>query len=196
MGMSDDLSSTEVSSQLGMSRRDLIRRGAILGGTLVWAAPAVQTFARPAFGQDTNGTPLEGLSWVGAVVNCGTEEAPEYKRVKANYNGAWVWECEPGPDDLTTQCDPDEVPVGWAGAEKVVGGTQFPTDKNCPDTENLGITIEYNDTDGDGKIDWVRLCLPNGDCKFVMGTAGIVKEATTCNVGTNGGNCLTFTGPF
>lgn len=38
-----------IDTNLGMSRRTLLRRGAIVGGTLVWAAPAVQTFARPAF---------------------------------------------------------------------------------------------------------------------------------------------------
>ena len=194
--MSDDLSPTEVSPQLGMSRRDLIRRGAILGGTLVWAAPAVQTFARPAFGQETNGTPLEGLSFVAAVVNCGTQDAPDYQRVKANFNGTFVWECDPGPDDLH-QCEPDEVPQFWLDATKVVGGgEQAATDKDCPNTPRLGITIETADTDGDGKIDWVRLCLPNSDCTFVEGIAGVVKEAQACTTGSNGGNCLTFTGPF
>jgi hypothetical protein len=32
-------------SNLGMSRRTLLKRGAVVGGTLVWAAPAVQTLA-------------------------------------------------------------------------------------------------------------------------------------------------------
>ena len=34
--------------ELGISRRQLLRRGAVVGGTLLWAAPAVQTIARPA----------------------------------------------------------------------------------------------------------------------------------------------------
>jgi hypothetical protein len=33
----------------GITRRDALRRGAVIGGTLIWAAPAVQTLARPAF---------------------------------------------------------------------------------------------------------------------------------------------------
>jgi hypothetical protein len=38
--------------RLGMSRRDLIRRGAIVGGTLIWTVPVVKTIA----GADTTGT--------------------------------------------------------------------------------------------------------------------------------------------
>jgi hypothetical protein len=33
----------------GITRRVALRRGAVIGGALVWAAPAVQTLARPAF---------------------------------------------------------------------------------------------------------------------------------------------------
>lgn len=41
----------------GISRRDLMRRGAVVGGSLVWAAPMVQSFTRPAFAQ-TDGSPV------------------------------------------------------------------------------------------------------------------------------------------
>lgn len=34
----------------GMTRRDLMRRGTVVGG-LVWAAPVLQSFASPAFGE-------------------------------------------------------------------------------------------------------------------------------------------------
>jgi hypothetical protein len=44
----------DLDSELGMSRRDLIRRGAIVGGTLLWVAPAIQSMAPKAFAQ-TNG---------------------------------------------------------------------------------------------------------------------------------------------
>lgn len=33
----------------GMDRRTLIKRGAVVGGTLVWATPVVQSLAKPAF---------------------------------------------------------------------------------------------------------------------------------------------------
>lgn len=46
----------DLNSELGMSRRDLIRRGAIVGGTLLWVAPAIQSMAPKAFAQN-NETP-------------------------------------------------------------------------------------------------------------------------------------------
>ncbi len=41
----------------GLNRRDVLRRGAILGGALVWTVPAVQTLSGPAFAA---GTPCVG----------------------------------------------------------------------------------------------------------------------------------------
>lgn len=35
--------------ELGISRRDLMRRGALVGGTLLWAAPVIQSLSPPAF---------------------------------------------------------------------------------------------------------------------------------------------------
>ncbi len=40
---------------LGMSRRDLLKRTAILGGTLAWVTPAIQSVTHPAYA----GTPSE-----------------------------------------------------------------------------------------------------------------------------------------
>lgn len=37
----------------GLDRRAVLRRGAILGGALVWTVPAVQTLAGPAFAAGT-----------------------------------------------------------------------------------------------------------------------------------------------
>jgi len=34
---------------VGINRRTLLKRSAVVGGALVWAAPAVQTLAKPAF---------------------------------------------------------------------------------------------------------------------------------------------------
>ena len=35
----------------GISRRELLKRGAVVGGTLVWAVPVLQSLAPPAFAQ-------------------------------------------------------------------------------------------------------------------------------------------------
>jgi hypothetical protein len=37
--------------ELGISRRELMRRGVVVGGTLAWAAPVVQTMGAKAFAQ-------------------------------------------------------------------------------------------------------------------------------------------------
>jgi hypothetical protein len=39
----------DLQSELGISRRDLIRRGAIAGGTLLWAAPVISSIRTPAY---------------------------------------------------------------------------------------------------------------------------------------------------
>lgn len=39
----------------GMDRRDLLKRGAVVGGALVWTAPLVQTIASPAFAATSPG---------------------------------------------------------------------------------------------------------------------------------------------
>lgn len=40
-------------SDEGLDRRAVLRRGAILGGALMWTTPAVQTIAGPAFAAGT-----------------------------------------------------------------------------------------------------------------------------------------------
>lgn len=49
----------QVDTNLGISRRTVLRRGAVVGGSLVWAAPAVQSISRSALAA-TNGTPPVG----------------------------------------------------------------------------------------------------------------------------------------
>lgn len=45
--MADD----NVKRGLGMSRRELLRRGAVVGGTLVWATPVIQSLGSTAYAQ-------------------------------------------------------------------------------------------------------------------------------------------------
>lgn len=46
----------------GLDRRAVLRRGAILGGALVWTVPAVQTLAGPAFAAGTACVPSMALT--------------------------------------------------------------------------------------------------------------------------------------
>lgn len=55
----------------GLSRRSLMKRGAIVGGALVWAAPMVQTIARPAFAATSPPPTPGGISFVALIINCG-----------------------------------------------------------------------------------------------------------------------------
>jgi hypothetical protein len=41
----------ELRRDSSISRRDVLKRGAVVGGTLVWAVPLVQSLAPPAFAQ-------------------------------------------------------------------------------------------------------------------------------------------------
>jgi hypothetical protein len=45
-----------LNDESGMTRRDLMKRGAVVGGTLLWVAPAIQSYGSKAFAQD-NGSP-------------------------------------------------------------------------------------------------------------------------------------------
>lgn len=73
---SDD--TTEATS--GLSRRDILRRSALVGGALVWAAPTVQALSAPAFGAVVSTPPGDKpcesgdpLSVVVALLQCGTD---------------------------------------------------------------------------------------------------------------------------
>ena len=47
------MSEIEADGKIGISRRDIIKRGAIVGGTLVWAVPVVQSIGGTAFAAST-----------------------------------------------------------------------------------------------------------------------------------------------
>jgi hypothetical protein len=46
-----DDSRLNLHDESGMTRRDLMRRGAIVGGTLLWVAPAIQSIGSKAYAQ-------------------------------------------------------------------------------------------------------------------------------------------------
>ena len=47
----------DLNDESGMTRRDMLRRGAIVGGTLLWVAPAIQSMAPKAFAQTDGAAP-------------------------------------------------------------------------------------------------------------------------------------------
>lgn len=66
----------EESSQ-GITRRDLLRRGAVLGGAVVWTTPVVQTLGMGRAFANT-ASPVDGctpdVSFISMCVTCGTDE--------------------------------------------------------------------------------------------------------------------------
>lgn len=73
----------DLEKEFGLTRRDLLRRGAIVGGTLLWAAPAVQTISRPAFALSEQGTARffccycwDGAKPQGTRCSCAANGAP------------------------------------------------------------------------------------------------------------------------
>ena len=50
----DEGKDPEVIPELGISRRNLLKRGAIAGGTLLWVAPVIKSLTPPAFAGETS----------------------------------------------------------------------------------------------------------------------------------------------
>jgi hypothetical protein len=110
--MTDELIPAE-----SISRRDMLKRSAIVGGAsaMVWAAPSLTTFAPRAFG--ANGTPASDYSNFGAVIKRLSDNA--LLKIKANQIGPlpdFAWEV-PGGLGGCEQYVPD-----WAGATGTDGG--------------------------------------------------------------------------
>jgi hypothetical protein len=63
-----------LSDESGVTRRDLLRRGAIVGGTLLWVAPAIQTMAPKALARTQGPSPgacSACFCWNGTLVGSG-----------------------------------------------------------------------------------------------------------------------------
>jgi hypothetical protein len=87
----------------GVSRRDLMKRGVVVGGTLVWATPVVQSLATPAFA----GTPPDS----------GCPETHEFVRLKLEVNEDGSITVYNGPIGKGgPQCDWPEFDAAPAGA--------------------------------------------------------------------------------
>lgn len=67
-------------TKLGVSRRDVMKRGAMVGGAVLWATPVVQSLNTPAFAQTVYGCPCNARACalrISGLINleaCGTPE--------------------------------------------------------------------------------------------------------------------------
>ena len=156
--MTDELLPVE-----GISRRDLLKRSAIVGGAsaMVWAAPSITTLGSRAFGA-SGSPPGRGWSHVAFLVTCGLID---YK-VKWNREGGY--EADP---DLAPQCDDTQFKAHWDAATGVGGATN-----------EGGTLFTVNPPGGDGENLLVfSITNVEGDCTIRNGpTSGIAFQAGDC----------------
>ena len=106
----------------GISRRDLLKRGAVLGGAVVWVTPVVQTLGMGrAFAQTASPVPGQDISYIGINVVCATE----------SYFVKWEdgsgWEESPGAAPLCAE--KEDLPEGVNGLDK--GFSVQPLNGSC-----------------------------------------------------------------
>ena len=153
----------------GLSRRDMLRRSALVGGTVVWMAPAVQTIAVPAF---ANGSPAQecppgaALSEITALLQCGGL----YFWVKYNpqTNGGAPTEC--GPDINVAESNGRNKDLTCDAAEQAI--------KNLIIREGL---TEQSSGGPSATVSDGALCLPVG-CTVLAWTVhdGILGQGHHC----------------
>jgi len=97
----------------GITRRDLLRRGAVLGGAVVWTTPVVQTLGMGrAFAQTASPTGGRDISYIGInVEGCDVNGAPFFAKWE---DGAW----EDSPGAAPECADKEDLPPGVDGAGK------------------------------------------------------------------------------
>lgn len=124
-----------------VSRRTVLRRSALVGGTMVWTLPVVQSLAGPAFA--TTGTPAPGnfvgISYVIVLAKCGDtyflakyEDAPDGTAPDGTYSvdGCGDQTQASGPQDDNTCRD------GLAKLKQLAGTNLSP---DCPSYGFTGV---------------------------------------------------------
>ena len=142
----------------GISRRDMLRKSAVVGGAgaLMWAAPSITKYGSAAFGAE--GTPLPGeVSWVMVWFNVGDDDNPNYVRIK--YEGTDDgYRIDPsGNPSQNTNCPDLFDEVQTAFPSQVVDTSPEGVTVSAQSDGSLGITTEYHDIVG-----WV---LNDGSCQ-------------------------------
>lgn len=164
---------------LGVSRRQLIKRGAIVGGAVVWAAPVVQSFTAPALSQTlyqlccrfTGGGGSGGKSGLTNVVHYGFElycgpnppspnnftvsfvDPATGKTVTFHLESGYFATCSPPP--TTTPNAPCSIIEG-GGSGRVTGPGRSVIDSAATFTFKL---IDDDPNQGETGGDFLRVCV-------------------------------------
>lgn len=120
------------SSNQGITRRDLLKKGAVLGGAVVWVTPIVQSVGMGRAFAEVVSPCTPPISYIAMNVTC-----PDIDdKLTGDFEYFIKWE---GDDFVDWEDDPKETPgcPFPRFAEKVYGG--FP---NLPDRPGLGFSVE------------------------------------------------------
>lgn len=102
-------------ASLGISRRTLLRRGAIVGGAMVWATPVVQTFGGPVAAA---GTPAQDISYLAVLIQCGAQ----HYRMKWDVEASGL-DLDTGPNFAVPGCSTSLQPVNGGVTDGPAPGT-------------------------------------------------------------------------
>jgi len=149
-----------------LTRREALRRGAIIGGSLLWTTPALQTIRMSHAHAQQPSPPRDGhaISYIGLNVQCTT--GPVTTSYVLKFEG-----CQ-GPDCF--ESDPGAFP-GCDGVFSPVG--------TKADGDDLGFTATGPDASG-----CVTINVP-ADCTV---TASAIKGGQDCCPGPTGTGTLVF----
>ncbi len=146
----------------GISRRDMLRKSAVVGGAgaLMWAAPSITKYGSAAFG-DTAGTPVgnKGLSYIALIYSCTTGD--RYIKFDLADGSVGVqtkdtnYTCTTGDTFATPGCE-DQFPQNRS--------SDTPYDEDCDK-----FTIEYLEVDESGKP--LRATITIDEPCYMEGTA-------------------------
>lgn len=126
----------------GITRRDLLRRGVVLGGAVVWTTPVVQTLGMGrAFASTASPVGDKDISYIGINVICADNTQSFFAKWE---DGKW----EESPGAAPECADKDDLPNGLDGMTKGFSITQV-----SPSCANVTVP----DTLGDCTVDiWVK----------------------------------------
>ena len=184
--MTDELLPVE-----GISRRDLLKRSAIVGGAsaMVWVTPSISSLGARAFGSE--GSPQSDFSNFRVLIKCTKDNVDTIYRLQYEVDkGGWV---EPG----TTAAGEGGACLVEFGLDDdwTAAGVQnpaFPYDLSTEAENGSPLTLSWGVN--------VTLCVADGSgCTFnVNGGVAALKQATRCAEGTviSDGKCVQFSGPF
>lgn len=145
-------------ARLGISRRTLLKRGALVGGTLAWTVPVVHTLATPSA---TAGTPLDGISLVAVVLS---SDGVNYRMKWEVVDGRLVGDTGPSfiiPGAPTQIMDHPDIQDGAAPGALV---------------SRVGESVRITAPDDSVLADFV---VKQGPCAITSGTYGMPSPGTT-----------------